>query len=236
MRIKQKYLISGILAVCLVVAALFGVHVKKSYIDNVDFDTYLDNSDLKVSHCPYPYDEQYEVLTPLEQINNLDTLQEISPVIIQARLDSDTERTCYHECVLSKIKVEKVFCGDLEVGECINIFEPSNCFFSDVMLCTDGYLPMQQKTSYILFLKDYSSRKFNGEKVVYIPTTSVLSKYPVNISNINLFSEEELSDETKFPIYNEIKTYDALIWNQSVFKTYQQIREEILTEYNDIDK
>jgi len=85
---------------------------------------------------------------------------------------------------------------------------------------------MQKDRSYILFLKEYKSRGFKGENTVFVPTTTVLSRYACDNREIKIFSEEQLVNERFFLYYNEVKENEVLLFDAQLYEKFVQMKQD----------
>lgn len=223
------FLLIVLFAITLNKAITSGKENKNSYINDVNFSSYLDNSELKVWYIPYPFDEDYDIYGEGNNVQSLSDLDKVSAVIVKARLNPEFIRQIYYECVLSEIEILEVYKGDLEVGGKINIFEPVNCTFKTTMISPHGYIPMQSNEEYLLFLMPLKNSLFGEADYVYLPSTITYSKYKFDNSEPRIFTQEAL--EREVAQYSEIKHEELYLYDEKIHKLFVDIKNAALEKY-----
>lgn len=229
----------NIILYCLAILLLIGICVivgritAKSYIDNTLLDDYLGKENVSIAYCDMGYDPlTNQGYLDNDNIIDLDDLITKDAIIIRAKLNDSFQRELYYECVFSQLQILEVYQGDIEVGKCINIFEPVDCGFKDQMLCTDGYSLMQSGDEYILFLKRLKNTYYDDEKYVYAPTSTRYSKYAINDRIPRLFTYEELEGFSSLQYYSEVKNEEVYLYEKEDYEKYLSLKEQVLEKYN----
>lgn len=136
----------------IILCVIIGRITARSYVDNVELQQYLSNSEVTVAYCGMGYDAvTNRGYLDNEEIQCVDDLLTTDAVAVKVKLNENFQRKIYYECILSKVDIIKCYQGNLKEGDSIHIFEPVDCSFADQMLCTDGYSLMQENKEYIIF-------------------------------------------------------------------------------------
>lgn len=222
-------IIFAIILICIAIGRI----TAKSYIDNVELSDYLKNTDLKVAYCGMGYDEVTNMgFIDNDKVENINDLIQEDTIVIKAKLSQTFQRKIYYECILSELVVEEVYNGKIEKGSIISCFEPVDCGFQNQMLCTDGYSMMQEGQEYILFLKTIRDTFYSADKNVYVPNSTLYSKYPINHVTPHLFTFEELEEIEKMYTYSEVKEEEVYLYEEEDYNKYVQMKEFVLEKYN----
>ncbi|MGM9974586.1 MAG: hypothetical protein ACI33K_11165 [Clostridiaceae bacterium] len=213
----------------------YGRNIKKSYINDVDFDTYLENRELKVQAMPYPFDEDYDIYGSGDSVHSFLELEDLSKIVVRVKLSPEFIRNIYTGCVLSEVEILEIYKGDLEIGEKINIFEPINCTFINSKVqpkiySYEGYSPMDLEKEYLLFLMPAKNSYFGDNDIIYLPSTITYSKFKLDNNQPKLFTEEEL--EVEGVIYSEIKDEEVYLYDKKMYELFVKIKAEALKIYN----
>ena len=213
-------------------AVIYGERNKNSYKNDVAFDSYLANKDLRVLYHHYPFDKQYDIYGNGDRIRSLSELENQSEIIIKARLNPGFSRKIYEECVLSGIEVLKVYKGKLEVGNRLTLFEPVNCTEAKTaMYCSEGYSPMRPDKEYLLFLKPLKNSLFGKDDVVYIPSTVTYSKFAVTSPSVNQLSKRALEGSGTPYRYCKLKDQEVFLYDKKMYDLYILLKVGALKRY-----
>ncbi len=214
-----------------VCAVIYGAETKKTYINDTDFNTYIKNKELKVLYYHYPFDQLYDVYGEGAETIQYQELADSADLIVRAGLEEGSKREIYQECVLSELKVKKVYQGRAQGGDLLRIFEPVNCTgIKGMLLCSEGYSPMQEGKEYILFLKSLKNSLFGPDKFVYIPSTLTYSKYEVSEQLPQRFRLKELENERLK--YKAVKSQEVLLYNKNMYEQFLQLKKEVLENHD----
>lgn len=219
--------VSAVILLILIVAAavLFGQHTKKSFINNVDFNSYINNPEVKVMYDYYPFDKDYDIYGDGSGVETYEDLESQADVVIKGRLDADAKREIYVECVLSHMEVDECYKGNLGSGDQISIFEPINCTgIKDCLLCAEGYAPMTENTEYIMYLRRVKNSLFGSDKYIYIPASIRYGKFKANRETPKLFSTSEF-DDVKTINYQKYKDNEIFLFKKKDFHIYMLLKE-----------
>lgn len=224
-------IVALILAVFIVAAAvLFGQHTKKSFINNVDFNSYISNPKIEVMYDYYPFDKDYDIYGDGSEVETYKDLQSQADIIVKGKLDTDAKREIYVECILSHIEIDECYKGKLYNGEKISIFEPVNCTgIKDCMLCAEGYAPIAENTEYIMYLKRLKNSLFGNDKYIYIPASIRYGKFKVSKEAPKLFPTSEFND-VKTVNYRKYKDNEIFLFNKKDFHKYMILKEDALLD------
>lgn len=225
-----------ILAVVLLIAsissAVYGKSIKTSFQDNVEFNNYLKNQDLRVrTDNAYPYDADYDLYGAGEKIHTFDDLQKKSDVIVKAKLTADYQRKIYRECIFSEAEVLKCYKGNLKKGQKLHMFEPVNCTgFENPMLCEGGYMPMINNDQYYLFLMKVKNSHFSEDQYVYLPISLTYGKYKADQTNPRLFRNNQVDsdDREKLLSYSQVKNQEVLLCDKHDYKKFLDLKKKVL--------
>lgn len=222
----KPVLLTGIF-VCLFAGSLcYGNTVRQTYVDDTDFDRYLQNRDLRILYYHYPFDKQYDVYGEGNMPADYEALADSADLIVRARLVEGEKRSIYQECILSEIEVLDVYQGKIGENRQLSIFEPVNCTgIEGEMLCSEGYIPMRKDTEYILFLKGLRSALFAEDDLVYIPSTLSYSKYEIGKIKTRKFRLEE-AESGKLK-YENIKSQEVLLYSEKMYENFIQLKKVI---------
>ena len=220
-----------LLLVSIITLMVYGNTAKSSYVYDVDFNKWIEDSETVVMYDYYPYDKNYDIYGDGKNIKRFEDLESQSDLIVCGHLDLSKPREEYVECVLSYFEVTDVFKGDIEKENAIGIFEPINSTgMPGILLCGDGYAPMVEETEYILYLKKYKNIHFGDSKYLYVPTSQRYGKYNVDSGILKLFSKDEFSDINTIK-YSEWKDCEIFLFKEKAFKRYVEYKERSLEKY-----
>ena len=113
--------------------------------------------------------------------NNLSQLEEISPIIVKGRFigerKKDEDPSVIGPSTISKFEVDKVYKGKLNENK-IYVLEPFEIIDNDFNNI-EGYIPMDENSEYILFLKE-NKTKYG---IQYTIKSISFGKYNISINN-----------------------------------------------------
>lgn len=206
-----------------------------SFINNIDLDEYLANSELKVVYCDIGYDETTNKgFIDGNKAETVEDLEAGSSIIVKVKLNNSYQRQKYYECILSQVEIEKVYKGDLKTGDILNVFEPVDCYTNRAVYCTDGYSMMQNDCEYILFLKPLKNSYFGEDDYVYAPSSTTYSKYLCKNKKPRLFERKEIEegDEIAMLKYSDIKNEEVYLYDEEKYNKYISLKKQVLEKYN----
>lgn len=227
-----------LLTVVLLIVALcfsisYGKAMKTRYVNDIDFNRYLQTKGLKVVYSHYPFDKKYDVYGEGNTVTNYSDLEKKSALIIKAKLTEGSTREIYQECILSKIEILNVYKGDVSKGAEVNLFEPVNCTgIKGQLLLSEGYVPMQQGQEYILFLTPLKNSRFGSGDYVYIPSTLTYSKYNFNNNSVKFFKDVRIEQGEAVYEYVKIMNENIYCSDKNVFNRYSKIKAVTMKAYN----
>lgn len=172
---KTVLKIAAITGVIITVATIVvAIVTKLSFVNNVDQRIYM-NGNYRVSLMP----DLNEVFLD-NQIKNMENLEEVSDVIVRVKVDLEEERKFNSDMTITNVKIVEVYKGNVEEDD-IYIIEPVYYFTSgDYIISTQGYYWMNDEDEYILFLEKVKDAHFGEQEYIYLPTTTLYSKYNMN--------------------------------------------------------
>jgi hypothetical protein len=218
-----------------ILCGVVGRCTANSYIDNVDLNEYLSNPELRVVYCDIGYDEDTNKgFIDGNKVDSVEDLQAGSSIVVKVKLDKNYQRQKYYECILSQVEIEKVYQGDLRIGDKINIFEPIDCYTNRAVYCTDGYSMMQNDFEYILFLQPLKNTFFGENDYVYAPSSTTYGKYLCEDSEPRLFKSYEIveGDEAAMLKYSEIKNEEVFLYDEEQYNKYIYLKKQVLEKFN----
>ena len=172
--------------------------------------------------------------TKNKDISKLEQLEKISPIIVKVKVDDSASREMYEETTLTKVIIKEVFKGELDQNS-IYVFEPFDCYNEDNLLylySLDGYNIMNKNSEYILFLREIKDSNYTSDDSIYMPTTTLLSKYSINDKMLELNNVKLINNQVKY--YN-VKNLDIISDNSENIEKYNDIKLSILKKYTNID-
>lgn len=222
-----------ILLICLILSTIIGVHTAASYVNDVELEGYLANSDLKVAYFDIGYDEETNrgYVDP-STVQEIEDLFAEDTIVVRACLDKEYVRESYYECVLTQIEVVEVLYGDCDNYDTMLVFEPVDCYSDTFIACTDGYSFMQEDVEYILFLKPLQNTFYGDDELVFSFSTKMYSKYPLNDEIPQLFEISELTEPDSMYLYSEIKEEEIYLYDEETYDTYLYLKEQVKEMYD----
>lgn len=202
----NKYIV-GVSTGILIITIIIGIITRQSFEDNISQKPYIDNDEIKVM-ITHEYNDVYKDY----MIKTLSDVESLSDVIVKVSVDESSARDYFSDMTISRVKVEKVYKGDISENE-INVIEPIYYWYNDVegfIMSMDGYYWMRQENEYILFMNELDDLCIGEDDKIYIPTTSLFSKYNVNCS-------DDLAE-------------NAEGYNKLYYKMYKDFWDEVIAE------
>lgn len=202
----NKYIV-GVSTGILIITIIIGIITRQSFEDNISQKSYIDNDEFQVMII-HEYNDVYKDY----MMKTLSDVEAYSDVIVKVSVDESSTRDYFSDMTISRVNVEKVYKGDISESE-INIIEPIYVFSSeekDFIMSMDGYYWMRQGNEYILFMNELDDLCIGEDDKIYIPTTSLFSKYNVNCS-------DDLAEDTEG-------------YNKLYYKMYKDFWDELVTE------
>ena len=201
----------------------YGFQTKQSFIDDVNVRDAINQKNIHVEISSYNPDIT-EAFVDTDNINGLSYLEAASPFIVKVKVNPNLKRELYYFCSLTYVDVLEVYKGDIK-DKTLAVFEPM--FFQNVdnqthIYSLDGYNYMNEQDEYILFLKRSEDSHYSTFDYVYLPTTTIYSKY--NISSNQEFSILPNSD---YITYDSVCNNDVLFTDNNRCKLYNQLKKEI---------
>lgn len=165
----------GMSSVVLILTIIIGIFTRQSFVDNVSQEPYIDNEDVNVM-ITHEYNDVYKDY----MVKTISDIEDLSDIIVKVSVDNNDLRNYFCDMTISKVKVEYVYKGNINENK-INIIEP--IYYTpegDFAMSTDGYYWMRSGNEYILFIDELNDIGIGDDNKIYIPTTSLFSKYNIN--------------------------------------------------------
>lgn len=237
--IKTRWIVFAvILVLAFSGAACYGNTVKKSYQNDVDFEAYSKTEGLKaICDEAYLYDADYDMYGEGEKVHNFQDLERYSDIIVRGKLSDSESRRIFQGCLLSQIDVAECRKGDIKAGEKIHMFEPADCReLENIVLCSDGYTPMEKGKEYILFLKKIKNSHFSKDKYIYLPVNLTYGKYRVDTSMPALYQGNQVSFENyaeteKLLPFREAAREEVLLFEKDKYQLYLDLKKSVIANY-----
>lgn len=217
---------------CMIGCVIVGRNTANSFVDNTDYKMYTEKEDYRVYFCEMDYaeDEDFGFIAD-DSIESLEDLQREDVLVVKAKLKKDAKRCLYCESVLSYIEILDVYSGNMKKGDVVGFFEPLDC--RDMQMdATDGYAPMQEEGTYILFLQQLKNTFFGDDKYVYRLANLTYGKYNYDDKIPRIFKEEQLEpgyDENLR--YKDIQDADVLLYDQESYEKYCRLKKSVWEAY-----
>lgn len=231
--VKIRKLIWMIIIIILLGVFLLAFNIRQSFIKDTDINLYTNNKD--ISYMSVEFEEDItKSFTKNKDILKLEQLEKISPIIVKVKVDDSASREMYEETTLTKVIIKEVFKGELDQNS-IYVFEPFDCYNEDNLLylySLDGYNIMNKNSEYILFLREIKDSNYTSDDSIYMPTTTLLSKYSINDKMLELNNVKLINNQVKY--YN-VKNLDIISDNSENIEKYNDIKLSILKKYTNID-
>lgn len=205
-----------------IISIFRGVNTCKGWNDDTQLRDHLKEGNLTVE--PSDSEEDISFLLP-EEVSSFEQLCGTADAIVRLKVTANNERTMYTECTLTTAKVLEVYQGNVS-GKTLSIFEPA--YIDKHSVWTVGaYQLMEDNKEYIVFLREIQCSLYNGQKSVYLPTTTALSKYQCTQNRVT--GKAYKRKEDKELNFNEVYSYDALILDKQILDLYQIYQKQIQT-------
>ena len=228
---KLRRFIWIIITIILLAMIMLAFNVRQSFVKDTDINLYINDENVLCTILEHREDITKDFIKN-EEISKLEQLEKISPVIVKVKVDSDSSREIYEEATLTKVNVKEVFKGNLD-KESIYVFEPFYILTDTPIIINllDGYNLMNTESEYILFLRDMKDSNYTPDDTIYMPTTTLLSKYSINNTLLKLNSAKLINDEVKY--YN-VKGLDIINNNLKDIEKYNDMKLNVLKKYTNI--
>ena len=241
---KRKMLVLTLLwviVVVFIVAIIFGVHTKRSFINDINNNHFFYDKKIKLSTYDQQFEEDKDGLLNYEDISSINDLIDKSDCVLKIKLvDEDKRKNCATS-MLSKVQVVKVYKGKLLKKQCIMLLEYIEPTKTSI-LSVNGYNVIKKDKEYIVFLRKYKNRHYTIEHTseekletdsIYIPISPVLGKYPVDDSykKVELLDKKRLCEEDEPYKYETVKKYEIFTDNPKVLKQYIFIGKQVHKKY-----
>ena len=210
-------IVTGVIIISVVIAALL-----RATVPHLDMKT--------IEAGKYDANPFTNSLADLEDIDldpekaDADLISEGSDIVI--RCTATQNREYLSTFVVTEVKIEKTYKGDLPSGTTVKVVEPSYVSVykktMDYMYWSPGgYNLMLPGEEYILFLNRVLDSDY------YHLNKFGFGKYRYSGEDISV----KLPDDHQL-MYSEVKGYDFLTSSQEVLDLYRKLWEEVLAEYS----
>lgn len=225
---KLRGFIWIIIIVALLAMIMLAFNVRQSFVKDTDINLYINDKNILCTVLEHQEDITKDFIKN-EEISKLEQLEKMSPVIVKVKVDSDSPREIYEEATLTKVMVKEVFKGNLD-KDSIYVFEPFYMLTNSPIIINslDGYNVMDKDLEYILFLRDMKDSNYTPEDTIYMPTTTLLSKYSINNTILKLNSAKLINNEVK---YSNVKGLDIINNNLKDIEKYNDMKLNVLKKY-----
>lgn len=222
---KLRGFIWIIIIVALLAMIMLAFNVRQSFVKDTDINLYINDKNILCTVLEHQEDITKDFIKN-EEISKLEQLEKMSPVIVKVKVDSDSPREIYEEATLTKVMVKEVFKGNLD-KDSIYVFEPFYMLTNSPIIINslDGYNVMDKDLEYILFLRDMKDSNYTPEDTIYMPTTTLLSKYSINNTILKLNSAKLINNEVK---YSNVKGLDIINNNLKDIEKYNDMKLNVL--------
>lgn len=230
---KLRKFIWLIIIIILLGNFILAFNISQSFIEDTDINLHINNKDISYESVEYEEDITKSFIKN-EDIANLDRLEKISPIIVKAKVDDSAKREIYEGTTLTKVIIKEVFKGDLN-QDSMYVFEPFDCYNEDnlsYLYSLDGYNIMNEDSEYILFLREIKDSNYTPDDNIYMPTTTLLSKYPAKNKMLISNNFNLINDQVKY--YN-VKDLDIISNNSRDIEKYNEMKLNVLKKYENID-
>ena len=225
---KLRRFIWVIIIIILLAMIMLAFNVRQSFVKDTDINLYINDKNILCTILEHQEDITKDFIKN-EEISKLEQLEEMSPVIVKVKVDSNSPREIYEEATLTKVTVKEVFKGNLD-KESIYVFEPFYMLTNPPIIINslDGYNVMDKDLEYILFLREMKDSNYTPDDTIYMPTTTLLSKYSINNTILKLNSVKLINNEVKY--YN-VKGLDIINNNLKDIEKYNDMKLNVLKKY-----
>lgn len=225
---KNK-LFLGLLSVLLFLAIGVGLFTRFSFIEeDVNVASLMQKENqIRVQLMEDP---QFVSIYFNNQLKDFSQLKDQSDIIVKVKVTNDREN--HFQAILSKVRVTKVYKGEVKQGDSIYLYEPSSFHKSESYSSTGGYNIMLDNQEYIVFLnhlkKPEGYQYKDREAISFVPISSYFGKYPVNSKEITPLISKEIETSDIETMYSKVKDYDILTTQNEMLKKYQSFKNEAL--------
>lgn len=230
---KIRRFIWIIIIIILLGVFVLAFNIRQSFIKDTDINLYTNNKD--ISYMTVEYEEDItKSFIKNEDISKLEQLEKISQIVVKVKVDDSVPREMYEETTLTNVIIKEVLKGELDKSS-IYVFEPFDCYNGDNLLylySLDGYNIMNENSEYILFLREIKDSNYTPDNSIYMPTTTLLSKYSINDKMLKLNNVKLINNQVK---YYDVKNLDIISDNSENIEKYNDIKLSILNKYTNID-
>ena len=176
----------------LIVSVLIGIVTRNSFIDNLEQREYM-NGNYEIQIAPDLNNVYYS-----GNVDNVNDIEEISDVIIKAKVKSNVDRNYNSGMTITNVDVLEIYKGEIGTEE-IYIIEPI-CYLSEPGFISSvmGYYWMNDNDEYILFLDKCEDVHLGGYDDIYIFTTIQYSKFNLSIP------DDMKNAQVQYPIYDKL--------------------------------
>lgn len=210
---------------------VLGILTRRSYVNDIDANRYFNDKSINLSISTYEEDIT-KVFIKFENLNSMRDLEKVSPIIVRVQVDSQAPRNRYYLTTLTTVKIIKVYKGDIN-EELISIFEPIdviNMTDTDNMVGSlDGYNWMNKDKEYILFLRPLKDSHYGHGDIVYLPTSTILSKYQIDESKVSKLDKDKiLSTNLK---YTSVSGQEVFLYEDKSVDKFNYFKKVVLDKY-----
>ncbi|MDR2834195.1 MAG: hypothetical protein LBV67_10815 [Streptococcaceae bacterium] len=211
-----------------------GLQTRKSFVDDVEIGNYLNQEELKFS-IRDDVSDITQSFVDMESIKSVEDLEEVSPIIVKVKVNKEASRKMYSDDTLTTVEVLEVMKGQVDKKE-ILVFEPidiNHLEGADYVNSTDGYNWMNDDEEYILYLRPLKAANYSKDKIVYLPTTTLFSKYSNSQKSPVLLDQTKINNCTVK--YSEIEANEVLITDYQMLEKFLQLKDQVIMEnYNSL--
>lgn len=224
---------------CMVVfCSIMGIVTRNSYGGYTDFREMEESENLQefsvqVDDGDYAYYVRKGVMASVKDYSDL---EKVSDVI--AKVSATDDRILFTQSTTkTKLIVEEVYKGELEKGQTVFLYELAEFSYSVVKHYNSGYgyQLMDAGEEYYVFLRGLQTgegyRMSEEEKITFLPSTALYSKFPVKEGEISLLDGDKLHDGGY--TYGEVRNEEILTSEQKVLETYKKIKREVMGRFSD---
>lgn len=212
----------------LFLSVYMAVKTKLSYINDVDINKCINEINTKLYISSYEEDIT-EVFTLNESVIEVSDLENISPIIVKVKVNPIKERRRFYLCTLTNVEVIEVYNGEVDENN-IDIFEPIDISINKengeiIVDSLDGYNWMKESKEYILFLRPLKDSNYSNNESVYLPTTTLLSKYEISNNKAENLNINELVN------YYDIRNEEIFTDNYEIINKFNYFKDNIMKIY-----
>lgn len=220
---KIRKIIWLIIIIILIGAFMLAFNVRNSFIKDTDINLYINDKDILYTLYEHEEDVTKDFIRN-EKISTLKELEKTSSLIVRVKIDNSAPREIYEGATLTKANIKEVFKGKLD-KDSIYLFEPFDVITYDPVkiYSLDGYNLMGKDSEYILFLKDMKDSNYTPDDTIYMPTTTLLSKFTIN--------DKIVKSTGRNLKYNIVKNSDIITDNEKDIKKYNEMKNDVLNKY-----